>query len=123
MDMKELEELVLSLQKQLRWATDEIARLKTENAQLKDKLAKYESKRRNNSKNTSQPPSKDQKPTFAEISMPENDGKPVNSYNGRKSSGRSPGGQKGHKGKTLSKKEVEALLETGQGTQLMYCTL
>ena len=50
MDMKELEELVLSLQKQLRWATDEIARLKTENAQLKDKLAKYENKRRNNSK-------------------------------------------------------------------------
>ena len=121
MDMKELEELVLSLQKQLRWATDEIARLKTENAQLKDKLAKYESKRRNKKKNTSQPPSKDQKPTFAEISMPENDGKPVNSYNGRKSSGRSPGGQKGHKGKTLSKKEVEALLETGQVTHEIVC--
>ena len=67
MDVKELEELVVFLQKQLKWATDEISRLKAENAQLKDKLAKYESKRRNNSKNTSQPPSKDQKPTSTGI--------------------------------------------------------
>ena len=72
-DVKEVEELVQSLQKQLKWATDEISRIKAENAQLKDKLAKYESKRRNNRKNTSQPPSKDQKPTSTGIAMLEND--------------------------------------------------
>lgn len=71
MDVKELEELVLSLQKQIvalnEWATSEIAKrdkviaaLKAENTLLKEKLAKYESKRRNNSKNSSKPPSQDQ---------------------------------------------------------------
>lgn len=110
MNVKELEELVLSLQKKLDRATAEISKLKAENTMLKEKLAKYESKRRNNSKNTSQPPSKDQKPEKAKTEPVENTGKPVSQYNGRQPSDRPVGGQKGHKGKTLSKEEVEALI-------------
>lgn len=77
MNVKELEELVLSLQKKLDRATVEISRLKAENAMLKEKLAKYESRRRNNSKNTSQPPSRDQKSEPAETEPVEGNGKTV----------------------------------------------
>ena len=42
------------------------------------------------------PPSSDQK-----------GGKPANSYNGRKQTERKAGGQKGHKGTTLTKAEIE----------------
>ena len=41
MNVKELEELVLSLQKKLDRATAEISKLKAENTMLKEKLAKY----------------------------------------------------------------------------------
>lgn len=123
MDVKELEKLVLSLQKQIvalnEWATSEISKrdkeiaiLKAENTLLKEKLAKYESKRRNNSKNSSIPSSQDQKPTKSETEQDEVNGKPVNQYNGRKASDRPVGGQKGHKGKTLSKEEVKALIDS-----------
>ena len=111
MNVKELEELVLTLQKKLDIATAEISKLKAENAMLKEKLAKYESKRRNNSKNTSQPPSKDQKSETVKLESVENAGKPVNQYNGRQPSDRPVGGQKGHKGKTLSKDEIKNLIE------------
>lgn len=64
----------------------EIKMLRKENADLKEKLAKYENPK--NSRNSSIPPSKD-----------ENSVKRTNSL--RKKSGLKPGGQKGHVGKTL----------------------
>ena len=60
--------------------------LKSENTILKERLSKYEHPK--NSKNSSIPPSKD-----------ENRAKPNQSL--RRSSGKKPGGQLGHKGKTL----------------------
>ena len=114
MNVKELEELVLPLQKKLDRATVEISRLKAENAMLKEKLAKYESKRRNNSKNTSQPPSRNQKSEPAETEPVESNGKTVSQYNGRQPSDRPVGGQRGHKGKTLSKEEIQTLIETNR---------
>ena len=81
---------------------------------LKEKLAKYESKRRNNSKNTSQPPSRDQKSEPAETEPVEGNGKTVSQYNGRQPSDRPVGGQRGHKGKTLSREEIQTLIETNR---------
>ena len=56
----------------------------------------------NNSSNSSMPPSTDQKC------------KSANQYNSRKKSGKKPGGQKGHRGTTLTKKDVEEKLKTGK---------
>ncbi len=64
----------------------ELKKLRKENVALKEKLAKYENPK--NSRNSSIPPSKD-----------ENRPKRNNSL--RKKTGLKPGGQKGHKGKTL----------------------
>ena len=64
----------------------EVKELRKENDALKEKLAKYENPK--NSRNSSIPPSKD-----------ENRPKRNNSL--RKKTGLKPGGQKGHKGKTL----------------------
>lgn len=75
---------------------EEIALLKADNERLKRILS-------NNSSNSSQPPSKDQKPT-----------KPANTYNGRTKTGRKPGGQPGHEGKTLTREQVNALLSSGK---------
>jgi len=71
--------IVVELQK-------EVKKLRKENVVLKEKLAKYENPK--NSRNSSIPPSKD-----------ENRPKRNNSL--RKKTGLKPGGQKGHKGKTL----------------------
>ena len=56
----------------------------------------------NNSKNSSLPPSTDQKPS-----------KSPNEYNSRKKTGRRPGGQPGRHGSTLTKQEVEHKISTG----------
>ena len=64
----------------------EVKKLRKENVGLKERLAKYENPK--NSRNSSIPPSKD-----------ENRPKRNNSL--RKKTGLKPGGQKGHKGKTL----------------------
>ena len=74
---------------------EEIALLKEDNERLKRTM-------NNNSSNSSQPPSKDQKPT-----------KPANTFNGRTKTGRNPGGQPGHVGKTLTKEDVETLIKSG----------
>ena len=55
----------------------------------------------NNSKNSSLPPSTDQKPS-----------KSPNKYNSRKKSGRRPGGQPGRHGITLTKEQVEHKIST-----------
>lgn len=58
----------------------------------------------NDSSNSSLPPSTDQK------------GKPANTYNGRSTSGKRPGGQPGHKGGTLTKADVGEQIRKGSLT-------
>ena len=74
----------------------ENADLKKENLLLLNDNARLKSIINNDSSNTSNPPSTDQK-----------GGKPVNTFNGREKTGRKAGGQSGHKGTTLTKSEVE----------------
>ena len=88
----------------------EIDGLKRENAELRHKVSLLEdenkrlkSKIDQNSNNSSQPPSRDDKPT-----------QKANEYNGRTKSERKIGGQTGHKGKTLTKEQAEAMIRTGE---------
>ena len=69
--------------------------LKEENSLLKEDNLRLKSILNNDSSNTSRPPSTDQK-----------GGKPANTFNGRTKTGRSAGGQKGHRGTTLTKSAV-----------------
>lgn len=69
-----------------------------------EEIARLKSILNNNSGNTSLPPSTDR--TGKE--------KSANRYNGRAKSGKAAGGQAGHKGKTLTKAEVEKKLASGQ---------
>ena len=77
--------------------------LKQENQLLKEDNARLKSIIHNDSSNTSLPPSKDQK-----------GGKPANTFNGRKKTEQKPGGQKGHKGTTLTKAEAEQKILSGR---------
>lgn len=77
--------------------------LKKENQLLKDDNARLKSIINNDSSNTSLPPSTDPK-----------GGKPANTYNGRKKTERKAGGQKGHKGTTLTKAEIEEKIASGR---------
>ena len=72
-----------------------------ENTLLRDDNERMKRILGNNSSNTSLPPSTDQK------------GRPANTYNSRKQSGRSKGGQPGHKGTTLCRKDVEDRISKG----------
>lgn len=76
----------------------EITDLKKENRALKDDNARLKSIINNDSSNSFLPPSTDQK-----------GGKPANMYSGRKT-----GGQKGHKGTTLTKADVEEKIRSGR---------
>lgn len=91
------------------WLNGEIYDLKKENSKLKeenkwllDDNARLKSIINNDSSNSSLPPSTDQK-----------GGKPTNTYNGRKKSDRKAGAQKGHKGTTLTKADVEEKIRNG----------
>ena len=77
--------------------------LKEENRLLKEDNARMKSILNNDSSNTSLPPSSDQK-----------GGRPANTYNSREKTGRKSGGQKGHKGTTLTKADVEENLRSGK---------
>lgn len=77
--------------------------LKKENKILKEDNARLKSILNNDSSNTSLPPSSDNK-----------NGKPANTYNGRKKTDRKAGGQKGHKGTTLTKAKVEEKIKSGR---------
>lgn len=77
--------------------------LTQENQLLKDDNARLKSIINNDSSNTSLPPSTDQK-----------GGKPVNTYNGRQKTERKAGGQEGHKGRTLTRVEIEERIKTGR---------
>ena len=77
--------------------------LHQENQLLKDDNARLKSIINNDSSNSSIPPSADTK-----------GGKPANTYNGRKKTERKTGGQKGHKGTTLTKTEMEEKIAAGK---------
>ena len=87
----------------------EIARLKAENASLTERIAQLEAEvdrlrkqLSNDSNNSSSPPSGDIKPNAP------------NTYNGRTKTGKKSGGQKGHKGKHLSRAVIEKKIASGQ---------
>lgn len=80
----------------------ENAVLREENQLLKEDNARLKSIINNDSSNTSLPPSTDQK-----------GGKPANTYNGREKSKRKAGGQKGRKGTTLTKADIEEKIKRG----------
>lgn len=67
-----------------------------------NQIAHLQSILNNNSNNSSLPPSSDPP------------GKSANRYNGRKNTDKKPGGQKGHKGKTLTKEEIEEKIKSGE---------
>lgn len=77
--------------------------LEKENQKLKDENARLKSIINNDSSNTSLPPSTDQ-----------NKSKPSNTFNSREKCERKPGAQKGHKGTTLTKADIEKKLNSGE---------
>ena len=78
-----------------------IDNLTQENKLLNDDNVRLKSIINNDSSNTSLPPSTDQK-----------GGKPANTYNGRKKTDSKTGGQKGHKGTTLTKSDIEEKIKS-----------
>lgn len=108
--MERLDTVEKESQKEIKKLNDEISELKKENQHLKeenqllrDDNARMKSILDNNSSNTSNPPSTDQK-----------GGKPANTYNGREKTSRKAGGQKGHKGTTLARSAVEEKIRSGR---------
>lgn len=108
--MERLDTVEKESRKEIKKLNDEISDLKKENQHLKeenklllDDNARMKSILNNDSSNTSQPPSTDQKGT-----------KPANTYNGREKTDRKTGGQKGHHGTTLTKSEVEEKIRSGK---------
>lgn len=79
-----------------------VRELLEKNTKLLTEVERLTSIINNNSKNSSLPPSTDQKPS-----------KSPNEYNSRKQSGRRPGGQPGRHGITLTKQAVEHKISTG----------
>lgn len=92
-----------ALNKRIDTLENENLALKQENQLLKDDNARLKSIINNDSSNSSIPPSADTK-----------GGKPANTYNGRKKTERKAGGQKGHKGTTLTKAEIEQKIASGK---------
>lgn len=108
--MERLDTVEKESKREIRKLNDEISALKKENQHLKeenrllrDDNARMKSILNNDSSNTSQPPSTDQK-----------GGKPANTYNSREKTGRKAGGQKGHGGATLTREEAEERIRSGQ---------
>ena len=89
--------------------TKENNELHQKNQILMDDNERLKSIINNDSSNTSLPPSSDQKTDKKDKSD-----KPANTFNGREKTDKKAGGQKGHKGTTLSKAEVEAKLKDGK---------
>ena len=108
--MERLDTVEKESKKEIRQLKDELSDLKKENQHLleenqllRDDNARMKSILNNNSSNTSQPPSTDKKSV-----------KPANIYNGREKRGRRAGDQKGHKGTTFTKAQVEEKLRSGK---------
>ncbi len=94
-DVDQLNDRIGILEAEVEEKDRQIETLKDDNERLKRIL-------HNDSSNSSLPPSAD-KP-----------GKASNTYNGREKSGKSAGGQKGHKGKTLTKEDAEQKIKSGR---------
>lgn len=93
---KDSKQKIDTLNKRIDTLKNENLALRQENQLLKDDNSKRKSTINNNSSNSSLPPSEDAK-----------DRKPANTYSGRNKAERNAGGQKGHKGTTLTKAEIE----------------
>ena len=102
-EKREHKEDVRKLNEKIDGLTKENDILREENQLLKDDNARLKSIINNDSSNTSLPPSKDQK-----------GGKPANTFNGRQKTERKAGGQKGHKGTTLTKADMEEKIKSGK---------
>lgn len=100
---KDYKKEVQYLNDKLDGLTQENDALRKENQLLKDDNARLKSIINNDSSNTSLPPSTDQKGK-----------KPANTYNGREKTGRKAGGQKDHRGTTLTKAGVEQKISSGK---------
>ena len=94
-DVKQLNAKINTLNTNIEKITQENQILSDDNAHLKSII-------NNDSSNTSLTPSTDQKRR-----------KPVNTYNNRETSNKKAGGQKGHKGTTLTKADMKAKIRTG----------
>lgn len=81
-----------------------VGELEEENEALKEDNERLKSIINKNSNNSSKPPSSDEKPSI----------KKANEYNGREKSGKKRGGQPGHQGKSLTKKDAEELIRSGK---------
>jgi hypothetical protein len=90
-----LEEIINAQNEKITALEERIVKLETENDRLRKQL-------NNDSNNSSNPPSSDIKPNAA------------NTYNGRTKTGKKSGGQKGHKGRNLSRAAIEEKIERGQ---------
>ena len=108
--MERLDTVEKESKKEIKKLNDEISGLKKENQHLKeenrllrDDNARMKSILNNDSSNTSQPPSTDQK-----------GGKPANTYNSREKTSHKAGGQKGHTGTTLTREEAEEKIRSGK---------
>lgn len=108
--MERLDTVEKESKKEIKKLNDEISSLKKENGHLKeenrllrDDNARMKSILNNDSSNTSQPPSTDQK-----------GGKPANTYNSREKTSHKAGGQKGHNGTTLTRAEAEEKIRSGK---------
>ena len=110
-------------------AQEEAARLQEVLAQIEEELAKAQDRLTKNSNNSSKPPSSDpygvaskkKKESKAERDAPVTDAvdseqkeKSPNEYNTRRRSGKKPGGQLGHAGKTLTAEAVRKLIDEGR---------
>ena len=100
---KEYKEEVGRLEEEISCLKKENKVLREENQLLREDNARLKSIINNDSSNTSLPPSTDQK-----------GGKPANTYNGRNKTERKAGAQKGHKGTTLTKAEIEEKIASGK---------
>ena len=114
---KHLQEVMIELEKtkekfleekrkhkaELKILTKRTEQLIKENALLRNEVARLRSIINNDSSNSSLPPSSDQKNV-----------KPANTYNGRTETKRKAGGQKSHKGTTLTKQDIEEKIRTGK---------
>lgn len=101
-EKREHKEDIARLNETIDEITKENHKLRKENQLLKNDNARLRSIINNDSSNTSLPPSTDQK------------GKPANTYNSREKTERKAGGQKGHKGTTLTKSEAEEKIRSGK---------
>lgn len=100
---KDYKKDIHSLNDRIDELTKENDALRKENQLLKNDNAHLKSIINNDSSNTSQPPSTDQK-----------GGKPANTFNGKKKTQRKADGQKGHAGTTLTKSDIEEKIASGK---------